>query len=530
MRHDAGLNRIIPRQSLHNSLRMEKLLAAVDLGSNSFRLSIGRVEQHNGHAQIYAIDRLNESVRLASGIGSDKRISREAVDRAVETLKRFHERIEGFHPNRVRAVATNTFRVAKNREQLLEAAEAALGFPIEIISGHEEARLIFSGISNELPPSKNRRLMIDIGGGSTEVIIGRGFQPQLLSSLYMGCVSYTNKFFPDGVITESRMQKAIFAARSELEGISRQYRKTGWQEAYGSSGTAKGIIAILQDNNMSKRGLTLEGMELLKAKLVKDKRVDTDTLLSVKPHRAPVLAAGLAIMIAAFQELKIRLMLPGEGALRVGVLYDLLGRDSERDKREETTIQLSKRYQLDTAQAARVKAAALALFKHLELPDEPETQELERALGWACDLHEVGLSIAHNDYHRHTAYVLEHADMPGFSKDDQSLLAFLSLGHQGKLSKPDLRDAEYPEWLTLLCLRLAVMLMRRREDLESLPIQLRRDSKKITVEYDQDWFASRPLSKFTLQTEQSQWTRTELSVKLKAVNRLAMQPFSVQAE
>ena len=495
---------------------MEQLLAAVDLGSNSFRLSIGRVEQHNGHAQIYAVDRLNESVRLASGMSADKRIHPEAIERAVSVLKRFHERIAGFHPNRVRAVATNTFRVAKNRQALLEAAEEALGFPIEVISGYEEARLIFSGISNELPPSPNRRLMIDIGGGSTEVIIGKGFQPLLLSSLSMGCVSYTDRFFPDGVVTEVRMQKAILAARNELEGIAKQYRKTGWQEAYGSSGTAKGIIAILLATEMSKKGITLEGMEQLKAKLVHDRGVKMNELPDIKPHRAPVLAAGLAIMIAVFQELKIKLMLPGEGALRVGVLYDLLGRDSERDKREETVIQLSKRYHLDSKQATRVKTAALVLFDQLALVNNQENQELRRSLGWAASLHEVGLSIAHSDYHRHTAYVLENADMPGFSKDDQILLAFLTRGHQGKLTKLPSFEAEPTHWQALLCLRLAVMLMRRREDLDELPLHLQNTPEKLFIHTNKDWLSARPLSEFALRTEQQQWERTGLlSVKLK---------------
>lgn len=495
---------------------MEQLLAAVDLGSNSFRLSIGRVEQHNGHAQIYTVDRLNESVRLAAGMTSDKRIHPEAIERAVAVLQRFHERIAGFHPNRVRAVATNTFRVAKNRLALLEAAEKALGFPIEVVSGYEEARLIFSGISNELPPSQNRRLMIDIGGGSTEVIIGRGFQPLLLSSLSMGCVSYTDRFFPDGMISEVRMQKAILAARSELEGIAKQYRKTGWQEAYGSSGTAKGIIAILQAMDMSRKGITLEGMELLKAKLVRDRCVKMSELQELKPHRAPVLAAGLAIMIAIFQELKIKLMLPGEGALRVGVLYDLLGRDSERDKREETVIQLSKRYHLDLRQATRVKTAALSFFDQLALPESVENQELRRSLGWAASLHEVGLSIAHTDYHRHTAYVLENADMPGFSKDDQFLLAFLTRGHQGKLTKLPAAEAEPNHWLALLCLRLAAMLMRRREDVEQLPIQLQLSADKLLIQANKEWLSAKPLSEFALRTEQQQWERCgQLSVKLK---------------
>src|SRR5690606_24350218 len=204
-----------------------------------------------------------ESVRLAAGLDEQKILDDEAIQRAVTVLKRFGERLQGFHPNRVRAVATNTFRIARNVDKILPLAEEALGFPIEVISGHEEARLIFSGITNELPPSDKNRLMIDIGGGSTEVIIGKGFQPQHMTSLYMGCVSYTRRFFPDGKITEARMQEAQLAASRELEAISKRYRKAGWQEAYGSSGTAKGLIAVLQEGGMSKKGITLEGMEKL---------------------------------------------------------------------------------------------------------------------------------------------------------------------------------------------------------------------------------------------------------------------------
>src|SRR5690606_21819543 len=226
---------------------MDQLLAAIDLGSNSFRLSIGRVVQQDGAAQIYAVDRLKESVRLAAGLDDRKNLDDAAVERAVTVLKRFGELLAGVHPNRVRAVATNTFRIARNAADVVQACQDALGFPIEIISGQEEARLIFSGISNELPPSEHRRLMIDIGGGSTEVIIGKGFQPLHLTSLYMGCVSFTREFFPDGCITANRMEQAQLAARRELERISRLYRHTGWQEAYGSSGTAKGLIAVLQE-------------------------------------------------------------------------------------------------------------------------------------------------------------------------------------------------------------------------------------------------------------------------------------------
>lgn len=499
---------------------MDQLLAAVDLGSNSFRLSIGRVEQNNGHAQIYTVDRLNESARLAAQMGADKRIHPDAMKRAVTILQRFHERIEGFHPNRVRAVATNTFRVASNREAMLEMAEKALGYPIEVISGYEEARLIYAGVNNSLPPSTARRLMVDIGGGSTEIIIGRKNQPQLLASLTMGCVSYTDRYFSTGLITDNRMNQATWSARREIEVIAQQYRKNAWQEAFGSSGTAKGIQAILLSKGYSERGITLEAMYLLRKKLVRDKRVIVEDLPGIKLHRIPVLAAGLAIMIAIFEELKIDRMLLGEGALRMGVLYDLLGRDSDRDKREETVLQLKKRYQLDQNQALRVKKAALTFFSQLRLKPTPVHQDLEKALGWAADLHEVGLSIAHNDFHKHTAYVLEHADMPGFSRDDQALLAFLTLEQLGKLDKLKDQLIAKEQRLTLLCLRLSIMLMRRRDNVDPLPLRLHADQTGATIYTDKKWIAAHPLSEFSLRAEQNEWAKAGLTIKLVYTNRL----------
>jgi exopolyphosphatase/guanosine-5'-triphosphate,3'-diphosphate pyrophosphatase len=493
---------------------MDYLLAAVDLGSNSFRLSIGRVVQQDGIAQIYAIDRLKESVRLAAGLDDNKVISEEAIQRAITILKRFGERLDGFHPNRVRAVATNTFRIARNAAEILPRAEAALGFPIEVIAGQEEARLIFSGITNELPPSPNRRLMIDIGGGSTEVIIGKGFEPLHMSSLYMGCVSYTRQFFPDGRITEERMQQAQLAARRELERISRQYRRTGWQEAYGSSGTAKGLLAVLIEGGMSKKGITLEGLEMLRARLVKDGKVVMSELPGLKHDRSLVLPGGLAIMLAAFQELRIKLMQPGEGALRVGVLYDLLGRDSHHDKRDETVRQFIKRYHVDTRQSERVKRAALQFFTQLGLPEGFEKDELERTLRWAADLHESGISIAHADYHKHSAYILQHADMPGFSRDDQILLSMFALGHQGKVAKLQTREPTRAKWLTLLCLRLAVLLSRRREDHDPLPITVLANGKSIRVSADKSWLARHPLSEYSLQSEKRDWNKAGFNFEL----------------
>lgn len=493
---------------------MDYHLAAIDLGSNSFRLSIGRVVQQNGTAQIYAVDKLRESVRLADGLDDEKHISQEAIDRAIAVLERFGERLAGFHPNSVRAVATNTFRIARNAQDILPLAEAALGFPIEIISGQEEARLIFSGVANELPPSEDRRLVIDIGGGSTEFIIGRGFKPIHMASLYIGCTSYSKRFFPDGRITDSRMRQAQFAARHEIEAIARQFRRTGWQQAYGSSGTAKGLLAVLLENNFSQHGLTLAGLEKLRAALVAAGEVRLHDWKGLKADRAPILAGGLAIMLAAFQELNIRTMQPGDGALRTGVLYDLLGRDANHDKRDETVRQFVKRYQIDIAQAERVTRLALALFAQTGLDQHPEHEELTRALAWAATLHEAGLSIAHADYHKHTAYILEHADMPGFSRDDQALLAFLTLGHQGKLGKVRNAQPSRARWLALACLRLAVLLLRRREDISPQPLHLETEPGYINIHADPDWLASHPLSEFSLKSELDVWHKMDVGLRL----------------
>jgi len=500
---------------------MDTLLAAVDLGSNSFRLSIGRVEQQNGMAHLYTVDRLRASVQLAGGLDENNRLSDAAIARAITILKRFGERLAGFNPARVRAVATNTFRIATNIADVLPLAQQALGFPIAVISGREEARLIYLGVANELPPSDENRLVVDIGGGSTELIIGKGFEPLRLSSLFVGCISHTRRFFPDGRITEDSMRQAIVAAQRELESIALPYRKTGWKQAYGSSGTAKGLLAILAEHGWSPQGITLQGMQALRAKLVRDGKVDTRTLSGLRPERAPVLAGGLAIMLAVFQELKIERMLPGDGALRAGVLYDMLGRTAHHDKRDETVRQFIKRYQIDAVQAARVKALAQTFFHQLGLDDgaRRDGQDLQLALGWAGSLHEIGLSVAHAGYHKHGAYILEHADMPGFTREDQALLAFLVLGHQGKLSKLRALRPDRWRWLTLLCLRLAVHLLRRRGVGGERPLRLSvaeqtgntentgNTGNTVRIHVPNAWLHAHPLSAYTLQNEAHEWER-----------------------
>jgi len=492
---------------------MNNRLASIDLGSNTFRLSIGRVVRQGGTVQIYAEDKLRELVALANGLDEHKRIDAATVEQALAALRRFGERLRGFPPANVRAVATNTFRVARNAAEILPAAERALGFPIEIISGQEEARLIYLGVIQDLPPSDRHRLVIDIGGGSTEFIIGQGDQPLELASLELGCTTWTRQFFPQGRITEARMRQAVLAARGAIESIASRYRGTGWQEAYGSSGTAKGLLAILTENGFSPRDITLDGMERLRDALVDAGQVRLQDWAGLKPERVPVLPGGLAIMIAAFQELGIDRMRAGDGALRVGVLHDLLGRDSQQDRRDETVRQMRSRYQLDAAQAGVVRNLALRFFDQLGLEADPDTPELRRALGWTAELHEIGLAIARDDYHKHSAYILEHADMPGFSRDDQRLLAFLSLGHQGRLAKVRCYEPDRARWLALCCLRLAVLLLRRREPLGALPLRLRAQDQRIALDIPSDWLAARPLSGLQLKKEAAIWRKAGFALE-----------------
>lgn len=502
----------------------ENLLAAIDLGSNSFRLSVGRVVQLDGNSQIYSIDRLKETVRLAAGLDEHKNLSEEAIQRAVSVLQRFGERLHDFPTSRVRAVATNTFRVANNIDELLPRAEKALGFPIEVIPGQEEARLVFSGVAHELPPSDDLRLVIDIGGGSTEFIIGQDINPKLMKSLSMGCVSYTKNYFPIGAVTAQAFEKAELAARKELEVLVKPYRKMGWTQAYGSSGTAKALVAVLQDSGFSPLGITLEGMLKLKKVLINYGSARSPELQGMKNDRIEVLPAGLAIMISAFRELKIERMLQGEGALRVGVLYDMLGRQTASDKRDESVKQFVRRYHIDTKQAVRVKNLALSLYDKINASTDDDSR---RMLGWAADLHEIGLSISQIYFYKHTAYVLEHADMPGFSSADQKRLSMLTAAQQGRLDKFPIHEISTDKCQAILCLRLATLFYRRRSAFSADVISLAIDGKNITLDINKRWLDNHPLTRYSLSLEQQEWNGVGFNFKMNTNNpRLNRQKLS----
>ncbi|MEO8342456.1 MAG: exopolyphosphatase [Gallionella sp.] len=490
-------------------MKQQPVLAAVDLGSNSFRLQVARVEGE----QLYMLDGMREPVRLAAGLTADKYLDDEAQQRALAALGRFAERLHDLPREAVRAVGTNSLRVAKNAADFIPQAERALGFPIEVIAGHEEARLIYLGVAHGLQPSKDNRLVMDIGGGSTEFIIGNGFTPLKLESLYMGCVNFSNRFFPDGKITKQNLKQADFAARNELQTIVADY-KGQWQQALGSSGTAKAVAEILEQNGYSKGGITRAGLDKLRAHLLDSGDMQKLDLQGLRQDRVSTLAGGFAIMYAAFCELDITCMDAATGALREGVLYDLWGRFHDNDMRVVTVQQFMQRYHVDTRQAERV--AKLANVFAQQIFDNDIDEAALHILNWAASLHEIGISVAHGGYHKHTAYITANADMPGFSKKEQARLSMLTLAQRGNLNKlqGQLKNAE--DYILAMSLRLAVLFYRNRSD-SSLPnLHGSFSGTKFHLAIDPDWLAQNPLTETALQDEVKQWKTLGISLQIVA--------------
>lgn len=499
-------------------MREYSTLAAVDLGSNSFHLQVARVVDK----QLYPLDSLKEMVRLAAGLTIDKKLDEASQARALDCLKRFSERLRGFPTHAVRVVGTNSLRVARNAAEFLVKAEAVLGFPIEIIAGHEEARLIYLGVAHSLPVSDNNRLIIDIGGGSTEFIIGSRLEPTKLESLYMGCVSHSLRFFPDGKITKGAMKRAELAAQTEIQGITTEFSAEQWQETYGSSGTARALGRILKLNNYGDsnktEGITLEGLERFREYLLKAGDIRKIVIAGLHPDRVPVIAGGFAIMFAAFKELGIGRMLLTTGALRQGVLYDMLGRFHNEDMREISVQQFMQRYRVDSAQAARIESLSLALAKQLLVnhPDEEAVESALHLLSWAARLHEVGISVAHSGYHKHSAYILGNADIPGFSKMEQMQLSQLVLVHQGSLSKVSEFLANPISLAQSIALRLAAIFYRSRTSIELPPLKIQANSSSCKLFISQAWLECNPLTETLLRAEVDAWAELKINFSIRA--------------
>lgn len=485
-------------------------LAAVDLGSNSFHLQVGRVEGD----QLYYLDAIKEPVRLAGGLTDNKRLDGASQRRALNCLSRFGERLQGMPPGAVRAVGTSALRVAKNSAEFLDKARAALGFDIEIVAGREEARLIYLGVSHSLALTQAPRLVVDIGGGSTECILGVGYEARERESLRMGCVVYSRQFFPKGMVDKAAMKAAETAARIEIRNVTAgQFDAGVWTEAVGSSGTAKALGEICRQNGHSEGAITLDGLKWLRERLVKAGDANRVEVAGLKADRRPVVAGGLGIMLAVFQELGIETMTAAQGAMREGILWDLLGRVHDRDMRDVTVSQFQRRYRVDTRQARRVEQLAVRLFPALARDLAEDPGDALHRLVWAARLHEIGISIAHASQHKHGAYILENADMPGFSRRDQARLAGLVRASRGGLDKLALA-ADDANWPLILCLRLAVLLNASRSDTPLSGLGLECAAGDCRLRLPADWLKANPLSQAMLDEELRDWARVTPGVRL----------------
>ncbi|WP_323925514.1 exopolyphosphatase [Aeromonas caviae] len=461
------------------------LYAAVDLGSNSFHMVIARLTE--GRMQI--IDRIKERVRLAEGMDEQRRMSPEAMARGLDCLALFAERLTNIKPDQIRIAGTYTLRRASNARDFVREAAKVLNHPIEIISGQEEARLIYQGVAHT-QHIEGQVLVVDIGGGSTELIIGEGFEHKALTSRKMGCVSFTQSFFGNGKLGEKAFNAAVLEAQHQLAPIINQYRKLGWQSCLGSSGSIRTVRDVLQGEEWTDGAITLAGLERLKEEMLKHKRVDQLKLAGLTEERQGVFAAAVAILLGLFTSLPIERMEYSDGALREGLLYEFEERLQHHDIRERTALALSTHYHIDKRQATRVESSVLSLFDALSGPWEMPEEPYRAILGWAARLHEIGLAINYSGIHKHSAYILQNTDLPGFNQDDQALLAVLVRFHRKGLKLSELPALpNHDEQTVLRCiriLRLAVAAHHRRQDnlLPEWNVQAAGDQLVVTLPLD----------------------------------------------
>ncbi|OBS08606.1 Ppx/GppA phosphatase family protein [Acidihalobacter prosperus] len=481
--------------------RVPESVAAIDLGSNSFHMVVASVLPDG---ELRVVDRLKEMVRLAGGLDENNLLSDEAQDRAIACLHRFGERIRAFPRGSVRAVGTNTLRQARNAAPFLDRVAEALGHPVEIIAGREEARLVYLGVAHSLAAGSEQRLVVDIGGGSTELIIGQGYETQITESVYMGCVSTSATWFADGRIDAQNWSRAVLAARLELEPLVELYRQTGWVRAIGASGTIMATERAMREAGLGTH-ITLAGLHELRDRLVQSGEIGKLKLPGVSRERLPVFPGGVAVLQAVFEALDIERMEAATGALREGVLNDLVGRIRHEDVRLRTVQGFAKRYHVDAVHAERVAATAAMLLAQVSDAWQLDEEDADH-LSWAAQLHEIGLDVAHSEYHKHGAYLLEHADLPGFSRQDQMMLAVLVRTHRRKFV-PRLFEG-LPAELRMRVMRLSILLrlavvLHRSRAAADLPetLALSADAETLSLRLDGGWRASHPLVEADLENE-----------------------------
>lgn len=478
-----------------------ELMAAVDIGSNSFHMVVAR----SVLGQMRVVDRLRETVRMAAGLDAYGELDRAARQRAIDCLSRFGERLRNMPSQRVRAIATNTVRQLRNPQAFLVPAETALGHPIEIVAGREEARLIYLGVAQDMPPTAKQRLVIDIGGGSTEFIVGRGFEPLERESMQMGCVATTRRFFADGKLGRKRWKEGLTEVSAEFQQFASTYRELGWQEAIGSSGTIKAIGEMVATSKSARGVITDTALLKLRDALLDFDSIDNIDLPGLSSDRRPVIAGGVLILEACFAELGLKRMQVCESAMREGVLADMLGRAEQRDPRDASIAALMQRYGVDREHAARIEGTALALFDQAAVDWSLDADD-RLLLAWAARVHEIGLAIAHSQHHQHGAYVLEHSDISGFSRQEQQQLAALVRCQRRSIPTGVLNALpERNMASTLRCivlLRLAIALHRSHDRSPLPPLVLDADARgSVQLSLPRSWLDGHALTRADLETE-----------------------------
>lgn len=495
------------------SLSADGLLAAIDIGSNSFRLEIAQVHQ----GRYRRIDYLKETIRLGGGLNPQGMLTEEAMKRGTECLRRFAIRLEGIPGSQIRAVATQTLREAQNRNTFLAQGAKVLGHPIEVISGREEARLIFAGVAR-LQPSNEPRLVVDIGGRSTEMILGKNRQPKLAESFRVGSVSLSMRYFPDGALTRSAFRSAQIAAGAELEEALVPFGPMNWREALGSSGTAGAASQLLLLNRITDGRITPASLQWLISACLDAGHVDKLNLLGLKDDRRAVMPGGLCILYTLATQFGIHDLRPARGALRQGVIFDLSERLSAaahlldaQDIRDTSVRELQHRFDIDTPQAERVMQVAVHLYdglmpkrRHAKIADEAR-----RELLWAAALHEIGMVVSHHDHHRHSAYVMAHADVPGFSQSQQRRVGLLLLAQRGGLRKVEAELHDETLVRQILCLRLAIIKCHARGEIETPALRLALRNGAFSLIYSQAWALANPRTVHLLQEEVAAWARLQ---------------------
>ncbi|MEJ2114743.1 MAG: exopolyphosphatase [Gammaproteobacteria bacterium] len=490
------------------------VIAAVDLGSNSFHMVVAQDQ----HGQLKIVDRMREMVRLGAGLNSSRKLSEESKERAIACLQRFWQRLQEMHAGSVRVVGTNTLRTAKNSAEFIHRAEEALGHPIQIISGVEEARLIYQGTIHSITGPEGNWLVVDIGGGSTEIIIGNKGKPLLMESVQMGCVVISEKFFAEGELDKKKFKKALVAAKLQLQPIITKLKKLNWQYAVGTAGTIRTISELMREFEISDQGISYKGVNTLIAKLQEAGHIDNVNFASLAKERKPVFAGGIVVLKAVFEELGVKKMMASDGGLREGLLFDLAGRIHHQDTRDRTVYSLMRRYHVDFKHAANIKTTVLHLLDKVSAVRKIDKEIANQFLIWAADLHEIGLDISHSKYHRHGAYLLHNSDLMGFSWNEQRLLACLVGNHRRKINL-ELIGQLPSHWqeqvlYMIVILRIAILINRDRVPKKLPTITIQDNNGALEIHFDQEWLKKRPLTVAELEQEQNYLKVLQLTVSI----------------